>query len=303
MRLWFPVTLMAALAAMSAPLAVSAKDTFQPEAMSPADAALAGRAVTRGWLMYAYDQAAWHGTDDMAAKMPDYASKAEGWIVDGPANATHLIFYSKDQDNPKAVYVADFRDLKLVSSRVIGPSDDATLTPAQLGLIEARRRAKAAMYDAKVGFCAKAAPNSIVLPPERPGGPYLVYFMTPQTGDATVPIGGHYLFEVAETGRVSGPRVFTKSCMELPIEGKPGNKKLTSLLTTDVLDPVPTEVHVFTTFAVHVPLFVMTTQNRRVWGIEIIGGTARIRLVGETQKMGTVPSTPVADIKHRGIAS
>jgi hypothetical protein len=283
MRLKTIAISLAALAAMSAPLAVSAKDTFRPEAMSPADAALADRAVTRGWLMYAYDQAAWHGTDDMAAKMPDYASKVEGWIVDGPANAAHLVFYSKDKDNPKAVYVADFRDLTLVSSRVIGPSDDATLTSAQLGLIEARRRAKAAILDAKVGFCAKAAPNSIVLPPERPGGPYLVYFMTPQTGNAMVPIGGHFLIEVAAGGAVGNPRAFSKSCLELPVRSA-GAADGRMAFVTSLLDPVPTEIHVFTMIAMHLPLVVGTTQNRLLWSLDMDNGRPRI------QSMGTVPN-------------
>ena len=273
---------LAALAAMSAPLAVSARDAPGPVAMSPADAALADRAVSRGWLMYAYDQAAWHGTDDMAAKMPDFASKAEGWIVDGPANATHLIFYSKDSDNPKAVYVADFRDLKLISSKVLGPSDDATLTPAQLGLIKARRRAKTALFDAKVGFCAKAAPNSIVLPPERPGGPYLVYFMTPQTSNATVPIGGHFLFEVAADGTVSSPRPFSKSCLELPVR-KTGETDADMAFVTSLLDPVPTEIHVFTMISMHLPLVVATTQNKLLWSLDIDKGRPRI------QSMGIVP--------------
>jgi hypothetical protein len=283
MRLKTIAISLAALAAMSAPLVVSAKDTSQPQAISPADAALADRAVSRGWLMYAYDQAAWHGTDDMVAKIPDFASKAEGWVVDGPANAAHLVFYSKDKDNPKAVYVADFRDLKLVSSRVIEPSDDATLTPAQLGLIEARRRAKAAMFNAKVGFCAKTAPNSIVLPPERPGGPYLVYFMTPQTSNATVPIGGHFLIEVAVDGIVGNPHPFSKSCLELPVRSAATTDARMAFVTS-LLDPVPTEIHVFTMISMHLPLVVATTQNRLLWSLDIDNGRPRI------QSMGTAPN-------------
>jgi hypothetical protein len=283
MRLKTIALSLAALAVMPASLAVAAKDIPRTVAMSPADAALAERAINRGWLMYAYDQAAWHGTDDMAAKMPDYADRVGGWIVEGPANATHLIFYSRDKDNPKAVYVADFRDMKLVSSKVLGASDDTMLTQAQLKLIDARSRAKAAMLAAKVTFCANAAANSIVLPPERPGGPYLVYFMTPQTGSAAVPIGGHFLFEVAVDGRVSGPRPFSKSCLEMPAR-RTGAKDAQMAFVTSLLDPVPTEVHVFTMIAMRLPLVVGTTQNNMLWSLDLDNGHPRILSMGPISK-------------------
>jgi hypothetical protein len=277
MRLRFPVIIMAALAAMSAPLAVSAKDPKNSPTMSGADKVQVMRALNRGQLMYAYDQAAWHGTDDMREKLADYATRVEGWVVDGPADAPHLIFYSRDKDSPKGVYVADFRGDKLASSKVLGPRDDATLTSNQLKLIDARRRARDTMIKAGLGFCANAAPNSIILPPETPEGPYLDYFMTPQTRKESVPLGGHFLFEVSADGEVSAPRAFTKSCMEMPVKG--AKKGVEALVVSHLLDPTPTEVHVFTTFAAGLPIFVMTTQNNRTWATGIDNGRATIRLV------------------------
>lgn len=58
---------------------VSAQDAGQSEALA--------RASQRGALLYAYDQAAWHGTDDMLAKIGDPASRIGGYIVDGPRPA------------------------------------------------------------------------------------------------------------------------------------------------------------------------------------------------------------------------
>lgn len=278
MQMAVPVTIMAALAAMSAPLIVSAKDApIAP--LSDSEKVLVDRAIDRGELMYAYDQAAWHGTDDIRVKLPDFASKVEGWIVDGPREAPHLIFYGEDKDSPKAVYVADFRYSKLVASKVLLPNDDATLTPDELKLIDARRRARDALVKSNLAFCAKAMPNSIVLPPERAGGPYLVYFMTPQTSNDSVPLGGHYLFEVAADGSVAKPRPFTKSCMEMPVKGAKGDKPPAALFVTHLLDPTPTEIHVFTTFAARLPMYVMTAQNRRVWATGIAEGRATMRLV------------------------
>lgn len=283
MRLGFPVIILAALTAMSAPLVVSAKDT-PAAALSDGDEALVERAINRGQLMYAYDQAAWHGTDDLRAKLPDFATRVDGWVVDGPRDAPHLIFYSNDKDNPKAVYVADFRDNKLLSSKVLGPEDDTALTPSQLKLIDVRRRALEALLKSKLGFCAKATPNSIILPPESAAGPYLVYFMTPQINNDGVPLGGHYLFEVSVDGSVRKPRAFTKACMEMPIKGTPRQKDTVAMGVTHLLDPVPTEIHVFTSLAANLPIYVITARNGRIWATDITGGDVSVRLVDSSKK-------------------
>lgn len=283
MRMAVAVTIMAALAAMSAPLVVSAKD-FAAAALSDGDQALIQRAINRGQLMYAYDQAAWHGTDDLRVKLPDFSTRVDGWVVDGPRDAPRLIFYSKDKDNPKAVYVADFRDNKLLSSKVLGPEDDTTLTPRQLTLIDVRRRALEALFKSKLGFCAKATPNSIVLPPESAAGPYLVYFMTPQINNDSVPLGGHYLFEVSADGSVRKPRAFTKACMEMPIKGTPREKDTVAMGVIHLLDPVPTEIHVFTSLAANLPIYVITARNGRIWATVLTGGNVGVRLVDASKK-------------------
>ena len=61
--------------------------------MSVTEAAAVHRAEERGTMIYAYDQAAWHGTDDLAAKAPDFATKVGGWIVDGPEEAPEIVFF------------------------------------------------------------------------------------------------------------------------------------------------------------------------------------------------------------------
>jgi hypothetical protein len=263
------------LAGFAAPAAASAP----APAISSADQAAIGLAVDRGALMYAYDQAAWHGTDDARAKLPDLTVSG-GWIVDGPANAPEIVFYDKDAADPHAVYVADFRDGKLVSSRVIGPSDDRTLSPARQALIAAVRAARAKLVAAGAKPCAAAPFNVVVLPPSTPGGATLVYFLTPQTKNEAVPLGGHYRIEVGPDGKVGEMRSFTHSCIDMPTRGGsaggvPAGGKLAAGFVTHLLDPVPTEIHVFSSLAARLPLFVGTTQNRRVWAVE----GSRIRLV------------------------
>ncbi|MDB5693017.1 MAG: hypothetical protein JWO81_2080 [Alphaproteobacteria bacterium] len=262
------------LAGFAAPATASAP----APAISSADQGAIGLAVDRGALIYAYDQAAWHGTDDARAKLPDLSASG-GWIVDGPANAPELVFYDKDAADPHAVYVADFRDGKLVSSRVIGPSDDRTLSPARKAMIAAVRAAREKLVAAGARACASAPFNVVVLPPSAPGGSTLVYFLTPQTKNEAVPLGGHYRVEVGPDGKAGEMRAFTHSCIDMPARGEvagvPDGGKLAGGVVTHLLDPVPTEIHVFSSLGARLPLFVGTTQNRRLWAVE----GSRIRLV------------------------
>lgn len=232
--------------------------------MTEAEAGLAQRALDRGKLIYAYDRAAWHGTDDLREKLPDFPDRVGGWIVDGPADAPRLIFYDKDEADPHIVYAADFSGTRLVSSRILEAGDDRSLSPARKAMIAARRAAIDAVVEANSGFCGKVSPNTVVLPPAALGGPTLVYVLTPQRVPKAIPMGGHYLVEVAAGGRAGTPRPFTKGCLELAFENEAGEKPA-ALFVTHLLDPVPTEIHVFSSLAAGLPIAVVTRQGKRAW--------------------------------------
>ena len=78
-------------------------------AQTASEKAAADLALARGKLIYAYDQAAWHGTDAMLAKVKEPGALIGGWIVDGPASAPTLVFFDKDPADPHAVYIAEFQ--------------------------------------------------------------------------------------------------------------------------------------------------------------------------------------------------
>jgi hypothetical protein len=235
--------------------------------MTAAEMAGVKQAIDRGTLIYAYDQAAWHGTDDLAARMPDYPTKVGGWIVDGPAEAPELVFFDKNETEPQAVYVADFRNNRLVSSKVLGPADDRALSAARKALIAALRTARHALVQSDFKACKPHPFNSVVLPPAKAGDPILVYFLTPQTQTDAVPMGGHYLFEIGSDGKVRGQRRFTKTCMEMPL-GAQGGGKTEGIGMTHLLDPVPTEIHVFTSLTSHLPVYVGTASNKHLWKVD-----------------------------------
>lgn len=259
LRILFGIVL--AIGTLGAPCA----NAVPQAAMSASDQADIQRAIDRGRMIYAYDQAAWHGTDDMLAKIPHPEQVVGGWIVDGPAATPELVFFDQNKADPHAVYVAEFRDNKLVSGRLLGSGDDTRLSPQRLQLIKARQIGLDAFFAAKVERCADRPYNTVVLPPAAPGAPTLVYVLTPQTDNDHIPFGGHYLIEVAADGKAAAPRPFTKSCLSMPVKG--GKDAAEMLTITHLLDPTPTEIHVFSSLTGHLPVVVLTTQNKRIWMI------------------------------------
>ncbi|HEX8626207.1 MAG TPA: hypothetical protein VF782_14175 [Allosphingosinicella sp.] len=256
-----------------APASAAPKDR-----LSETEAALVQRAIDRGTLIYAYDRVAWHGTDDLKAKLPDFARKVRGWIVDGPADAPQLVFYDQDEADPRIVYRADFKGTQLVSSRILTESDDRSLSPGRKAMVAARRAALKAIVAAKAMFCSRAMPNTVILPPASPAGPTLVYVLTPQSTLKSIPLGGHHLVEVSADGEAGKPRAFTKSCLEMPFEQKGGDRPA-ALMVTHLLDPVPTELHVFSSLAARLPIYVSTQSGKRTRLWETAG--SRIRLVSD----------------------
>jgi len=253
-----PKALIVALALIAAPPALAQ--------IAPPEQAAIDHARARGELIYWYDQAAWHGTDDMLASAKDLAPSIGGWIVDGPANAAELIFYSRGPD-PRPLYWARFAGGKLAESRKLGEADGAMLTPQRRRMIAALGSARKALVEAKVSRCADKPFNTVVLPPATPDGPVPVYFLTPQTEHGVLPLGGHYLFEVDAAGQAGPVRRFTNSCIALPTtdDKAPDGGRTAALFITHLLDPVPTEIHFFSTMAARKPIYVGIGE--KVWAI------------------------------------
>lgn len=222
-------------------------------------------AVDRGELLYIYDQAAWNGTDDIRDQHPNLLAQAGGYVVTGDQVRTELVFY--DKLKIRAVYRATFSKGKL-SGRGPAAGDRTALTPLELKMISAKEKGYDAFLAADVGLCAKETPNLAALPPERAGGPITVYLMTPQTDLKKFPLGGHFSVEVRNDGSVGKVRSFAKSCIDMPMNALPAGAKPKAFVVTHLLDPTPTEIHVFTSIASQVPLVVLTTPDRRLWSVD-----------------------------------
>lgn len=238
-------------------------------AQTAQEAPLVAAVQVRGQLMFAYDRAAWIGTDAFLKKVSNPGERIAGYIVDGPATSPRLTFYDKDAANPKAVYVARFQRGKLVEERMLGESDDRTLDATQRRMIDARVRATAHLVRDGARPCAPKSFNSIVIPPATADAPIDVYLLTPQTTVENVPFGGHYRVTVAPDGNTVS-RAFTNSCIELPRTPPvdPQGGKPVGAFFNHVMDPIPTELHVFSSLYMQTPLMVATRRPAvRVWPI------------------------------------
>jgi len=201
--------------------------------------------------------------------------RAGGYVVTGDETQTELVFFDKPQAS--AVYRATFRLGKLVNS---GPpaADRVELSPLEKRLISAREKAMAAFVAEKVGLCSKASPNLAAVPSGGPDGRIIVYLMTPQTDLKTYPLGGHFSVEVGPDGLVGKVRRFTNSCIDMKQSQVPKGGKPTAFWITHLLDPTPTEIHIFTSLASKLPIYV-GTKNKLVWAVE----GSRVRTVDQAK--------------------
>jgi hypothetical protein len=258
-------------------------------------------ALQRGAQLYAYDQAAWHVTDAMQADIKDVAGAGlRGYIISPTKAGLRVTFYGLKGDKPIGVYTAvwEYGDGKMhevnlqghdimlkvqpvISGRKILQGDqEQRLSDEQSRMIAARELVVQSLSHDNQGFvwqCTNGQMNTAVLPREHATDPDIVYFMTAQVDTPLYPLGGHFRFMVRD-GKIVEKRAFTKACANLSDVGEDG-KKIKQVILTHLLDPVPTEIHVFTMLSMHLPIGVSTTENGMLWAIENKNGHPEMRLI------------------------
>lgn len=244
--------------------------TVPAAAQTPEERAQLERIFDRGRLIYALDRAAWVATDDILSKVPNPAGAGiRGYIVERDREALAVIFYGGDREAPVAFYRARVENGRVVSSQVYPANARPPLTPVQ------RRMSTVRALAGSLGFSpCQASFNTVVIPPDAPDAPIDLYLLTPQLSRDEWPAGGHFRVTFDADGRVAGSRAFTNSCINLG-----GPQRAAALVITHLLDPLPTEIHVFTALGSGLPLLVATVETRRTWevdrrGIGLVEGAA-----------------------------
>jgi hypothetical protein len=226
----------------------------------------------RGRLLYEIDRAAWVTTDDLRARVPDLAASGiQGWTVERNGAGYSVIFYAGEGDARVAAYRARVENNRVAAAELIPPGSRPPLTPLQRRLADARNQ----IAGVEIRACAQLPLNLAVIPPDTPDGTVDVYVLTPQRQEGIFPFGGHTRVTLSANGEVLSHRAFTNSCINLSSRSE-GSQQTAALSVSHLLDPIPTEIHVFLSIWIGLPLGVGTTQSGRIWMIE----NGRIELAG-----------------------
>lgn len=230
----------------------------------PDEAARTAAAQTRGKLIHDLDQAAWHGTDVLLKALPKARrGEIKGWVVEPGEGGWAVLYYGYDGDTPYGVFTAVFRSGKVVSSREItADAADRALTPTQQRMAMARKVAATT----GVTPCARAAFNTVIVPPASESAPVEVYLLTPQVKANEYPFGGHYLVVIGADGKIASTRPFMKSCMT---QALPPNA--VAAMVSHLLDPTPTEIHAWLARWMGKSVYVMVTEPQQLWEVTADG--------------------------------
>lgn len=238
--------------------------TLPSEPLTRAQRAQLEAAAARGRLLGVIARAGIVATQDMLSRVsdPDGAGIA-GWIAEPEGNGVAVTFYADSDAGPVMVY-----RVNILGGRVQGREVHLTGVRPPLNPIQARMaaaRAATAGLDHQV--CGGADFNALVVPPTTPDGPIDVYQISPQSARGRFPVGGHYRTSVAADGSVISSRGFSNACLEVAAAPPAAGAQPAPVAVTHLLDPLPTEIHVFLSIWTGHPLVVVAGDPQRLFAV------------------------------------
>ncbi|TDK23143.1 hypothetical protein E2F46_12330 [Luteimonas aestuarii] len=217
-----------------------------PDDLQPAVLA----AEETGRRLQRLDRAAWIATDVMQADRSARRLRrsVRGWITEATGTGTRVSFHDGSQP-ARPVYIVDVDQTG--RSSVVDVAEGAAFDAGAQAMIRARN---AALSQAFLQ-CSRTY-NSVVFPKDEE---IHVYLMPGTKQHHVYPAGGHHLFVFdAEGSALRSNRKFTNGCIDLG----GGGERMAALMVTHLLDPQPTEIHVFISLNAPIPLMVATSSPR-----------------------------------------
>ena len=233
----------------------SAEESLPTELPEEQEAAAIQLAEATGLAIYRHDHAAAVATD-AALKLRAFKrdKRVNGWLTEEQQGQIVVTFIDQ---TPAALYRVTV-SADGVPGQVTALDTPTQLTAYESGAATARSAALASGFQP----CSKNY-NSVVLPTADPSGnSWVVYLLPGTTKNNVVPIGGTYRVET-NGSIVAGQRGFTRTCIALQTD-----PKAVGLMITHLLDPIPTEAHVFWSLWAKKPIYVATPPNGTVWAVD-----------------------------------
>lgn len=263
------------------PAAARPKKATPPPPTTSEENAQLQAIIARGNLLFDLDRAAWVATDDFAAKVGNLAtSGGRGYVTEREGDGFAVTFYGGDEGNEVAIYVGHVAGGRVTSGTLLRGAARVPLTPAQKRLAAARR---AAYGTAGLQRCTAAPFNITAVPPESADQPLELYLTSAQVANDVYPFGGHYLLTVAADGQVTSTRKFTNACLNMSAPRNDSKQVPAALMVGHLLDPLPTEIHVFMARSVDMPVYVGTSMSNRLWEVRA-GGIRLVALIDDKKR-------------------
>ena len=222
-------------------------------------------------MLYDHDQAAWHATDKLLLDMKKNGDIAalRGWITVPDGRNVVVKFIAETEDGPVSAWEAKVRGSKVRSYKRVKMPE--LLSESDLELW----RARSAVDLDRSKVCAQYLPmNSVVfrVPGDLENRIYVYYLAsTKQAGE--VVLGRHFRYLVSADGRqILETKEFTNTCFAIDA-GKsrkdvPKGAKTVGLTASHLKAPYPEETHIFANLTHKIDLFVMTTENGKMWTVK-----------------------------------
>lgn len=241
-------------------------------------AAVVNRATEIGARIHLHDWAAAGATDVLVERhILESDGRLRGWLTDE--------FESGGEIGVLVTFVGevDGHSFGLYQVRMSPRGEPAfekfdagtPLDELQHARLHARNEAKRLLLE-RQDLCGESY-NTVVLPPVPATGDHILVYMLAATSRPGVMIaGGHHLYEFSADGtQLLADRAFTRTCFEVPLAGDESRGKVEAITLTHLLDPAPTEIHVFLNRSYGQTIFLGTTSNQMLWVLkdgEIISG-------------------------------
>jgi hypothetical protein len=231
-------------------------------AQTPAERTQLDWVAARGRLLFEVDRAAWVTTDDFQARLSQADQQLiRGWTVEREGAGFAVVYFMTGEGNVRrALYRAHVENRQVVSRETFRAGAGPELTPMQ------RRIAGAYTLIGQMNgrMCGNSRPTLAIIPPDNVNAPMDVYVLTPQTRAGVFPFGGHNRATFSAAGVLLSQRAFTNTCISMSNRADNGSE-VAAVAVTHLLDQVPTEIHVFMSIWMGVPVAVATGPPQRIW--------------------------------------
>ncbi|HYJ52763.1 MAG TPA: hypothetical protein VEW04_06290 [Allosphingosinicella sp.] len=256
------------VATPTAPAAPSRPAYVEP--LSRAQRNTLDAAVQRGRILGAIARAGIVATQDMLSRVSDPAGAGiSGWLAEPEGNAVTVTFYAEGDGGapPSAIYKVTILGGRATARDVFLAGERPALTGHLARMAAARKATEGLDHQA----CGGEDFNVLVVPPAAPDAPIDVYQISPQTARGSYPLGGHFKTTIAPDGSVASSRGFTNACLNVAAADVVAGQRPEPIAVTHLLDPLPTEIHVFLAIWTGHPLIVVAGDPQRLFAVTAEG--------------------------------